>query len=257
MKAFPLRFFMAGLTRLPLLGNVVDRLYFENDDIIYVPMDRVIEINKKIDSPEQTVLPSKVVEYFIENSSHHFIMNECICRASAGCKDYPVGLGCLFLGEASKNISLKLGRRATKEEAFEHLKKCREKGLVHLIGRNKLDAVWLKAGPDNKLLTICNCCPCCCLWKMLPELSEDISSKVKKMPGVSIQVTDRCIGCGKCTEACFVAAINIIDGKAVIGGQCRGCGRCATICPKKAIEVNIDATSLENSIKNISASVEV
>jgi len=90
---------------------------------------------------------------------------------STGCKDYPMDLGCIFLGEAVKEINPKFGRMATVEEALEHAKKCRDAGLVHLIGKNKLDTVWLNAGPGDKLMTICNCCPCCCLWKILPDIS--------------------------------------------------------------------------------------
>ncbi|WP_230742235.1 DUF362 domain-containing protein [Methanooceanicella nereidis] len=258
-KAFPFRFIFARLTTLPVLGAAVDRICFENDDIIYIPMDKVIEVNKKIEQPQDTVLPSRIVEHFIEMSEYHWIMNRCICRDSANCKDYPVELGCIFLGEATLKIDPLLGRRVTKEEALEHVRRCGEAGLVHLIGRNKLDALWLNVGPDNKLLTICNCCPCCCLWKILPDLSSHISSKVTKMPCVSVSVTDRCTGCGKCTHGtCFVDAVSIVDGRAVISDQCRGCGRCSTVCPNQAIEIVIENDDfVERSIERISSSVEV
>ena len=82
-------------------------------------------------------------------------------------------------------------------------RRCRA-GLVHLIGRNKLDSVWLGAGPSHKLMTICNCCPCCCLWRMIPQLDPAIGAKVTRMPGVSVTVTDRCAGCGTCAAGiCF------------------------------------------------------
>jgi hypothetical protein len=90
-------------------------------------------------------------------------MNTCLCRDAKQCKDYPIDLGCLFLGEAALGINPRLGRGVTKREALEHIRRCREAGLVHLIGRNKLDTVWLGVGPGDKLLTICHCCPCCCL----------------------------------------------------------------------------------------------
>jgi len=50
------------------------------------------------------------------------------------------------LGEAAMRIDSKLERKVTKEEALLHVEKCREAGLVHLMGRNKLDTVWLKIG---------------------------------------------------------------------------------------------------------------
>jgi len=76
-------------------------------------------------------------------------MDWCICRKSTKCEDYPIELGCLFLGEATLKIDPRLGHRATKQEALEHVQKCRDAGLVHLIGRNKLDSVWLNAQPGN------------------------------------------------------------------------------------------------------------
>jgi ferredoxin len=171
-------------------------------------------------------------------------MDWCICRSASKCDHYPVELGCLFLGEAAMRIDPKLGRKVTKEEAIEHAKQCREVGLVHLIGRNKLDTVWLKISPGEKLLTVCNCCECCCLWKILPHVSKKISSKVTKMSGVNVTVSEKCIGCGTCFTSCFVNAISIVDEIATINDRCRGCGRCASICPQKAITVNIE--SIEN-----------
>ncbi|MFW6040312.1 MAG: DUF362 domain-containing protein [Thermoplasmatota archaeon] len=164
-----------------------------------------------------------------------------------------------FLGEAAKGINPKLGREVTKEEAFEHIVKCKEAGLVQLIGRNKLDPVWLDVRPEKKLMTICNCCPCCCLWKMLPELSPEIGEKIKKLPGVEVKVTGECTACGKCTEGvCFVDAIRIEEGKAVINGDCRGCGRCVEICPNDAIILDIkDENFYEKSIESIGAKIDI
>lgn len=256
-KGFPFRFFLARLTRVPIVKNLMDYLLFEGDDIIYLPKDTVIKINHSLTPPGDVILPSEVVEHFIEEANYHWIMNFCICRDSAECTDYPIDLGCLFLGEAALQINPELGRKVTKEEALEHVRKCREAGLVHLIGRNKLDAVWLNVTPGNKLLTICNCCPCCCLWRMLPDLSPDISSKITRMPGVTITVTDACTGCGTCEEVCFVNAITVTNKMAVITDECRGCGRCADICPQKAIEISTDPHFLEESIDRISNLVDI
>jgi ferredoxin len=255
IKAFPRRFFVARLTRAPGLGGLADRFLFRGDDIVYLPQDRVIEVGRTIHGGGQAFLPSQAIEHFIERSSHRWIMSWCICRKASGCKDYPVELGCLFLGEATTRIDPSLGRPATKEEALEHLRKCREAGLVHLIGHNRLDSLWLGARPDRKLLTICNCCPCCCLWKVLPSMAPAIGARVTRMPGLEIRVTDRCTGCGACAGVCFMNAISVEQGKAVIGDQCRGCGRCAVKCPRGAIEVEMG--DLEKTIERISAVVDV
>lgn len=257
--AFPSRFLAARATKTPVVGNVIDHWIFEGDDMIYLPQDNVIEINQSLDLPDEIVVPSQVVEHFIENASTHWIMSACICRDASSCADYPIDLGCLFLGEAASGINPQLGRRVTKEEALAHVRRCREAGLVHLIGRNKLDTLWLGIGPGDRLLTICNCCPCCCLWRMLPYLSPQISNKITRMPGVSVAVTDRCMGCATCTQGvCFVDAIHTVDGRAVITDACRGCGRCVEVCPQDAIEISIDNNGfVAESIARITPLVDV
>ena len=259
-KLFPHRFHIAKLTHVPIIGDLIDHMFFEGDEVYYLPKAEVIEINKKVEKPEDMILPYQVVEYFIEKASYRVVMNFCICRASSNCKNYPINIGCIFLGEAAKKIDPWLGRPVTKEEALEHARKAREAGLVHMIGREKLDTIWLGVTPGNKLLTICNCCPCCCLWKILPHVSSKIADKVKKMPGVTVKINyDKCVGCGICANnICFVDAIHMINGKPVITDDCRGCGRCVEICPQGAIELNVeDKKFIEETRKRISSLVDV
>jgi len=257
-RTFPRLFFAARLSRVPLLGRLIDHALFEGDDLMFLPRERTLRLEASVDDPGQMVLPSQVVDHFIDQAGHLWIMDRCICRDSLSCRDYPVALGCLFLGEASLKIHPGLGRSATREEARAHVRKCRAAGLVHLIGRNKLDTVWLGVGPGRKLLTVCNCCPCCCLWRAIPHLDHRISDKVTRMPGVEVRVSDRCAACGTCTQGvCFVNAISLADGRAVIGDQCRGCGRCLEVCPEEAIEMIIDEGRVERAIEHITPLVEL
>ena len=51
------------------------------------------------------------------------------------------------------------------------------------------------------------------------------------------QITDACIGCGKCLENCPQRCIEIKDRKAAIQqGHCLHCGNCYEVCPVKAVE---------------------
>ncbi len=254
---FPLRFILARLTRFKPVGRLVDRLLFEHDDLFYLPKDTVIEIDHEVEQPESLVVPSQVVEHFIDRARHRFIMDFCICRDASQCEDYPLELGCLFLGEATRHIDRSLGHEASREEALEHARRCREAGLIHLVGRNKLDTRWLNAHPGEKLLTVCNCCPCCCLWLMLPQLDGSIAGKLHRMDGVEVHVGDACTGCGRCADVCFVDAIAIEDGRAVIGDACRGCGRCADVCPGQAIRVTVDSDAVKRAIRRVSDVVDV
>lgn len=263
-KTFPNRRLIAKATNYPLIGRLVNKLLFDGDNIIYLPKDSVaqktIEIGRRLDRPEEIALPSEIVHHFIERANKHWIMNFCICRDASKCEDYPIDYGCLFMGDAVDGINPKLGRLVTKEEAHDYVRKCREAGLVHLIGRNKLDMQWLGVHPGEKLLTVCNCCPCCCLWKILPDLNPEIGRKITKMDGVDVKVTDACTGCETCTEddVCFVNAISMVDGQAVIGPECRGCGRCVEVCPNSAIELTISTSEfIRESIERVDSVVDV
>lgn len=269
-RSFDKRFQMAKLTRVPLIGRAMEYAFFENDDIIILPKDevakaslerrRTIQMNKEFE-PANIMLPSQVIEHFISISRYIFLMDHCMCRNSNGCRDYPPDLGCIFLGRGTLRIPKNMGRMVSKEEALDHLQRCREAGLVHLIGRDKIDSVWLGTGGKENLLSICSCCPCCCLWKMLPDLSSSISATVTRMPGVSVAVDgERCNGCGACVKKgiCYLNAIRLDGGMAVIGDECRGCGRCVQFCPRQAIQMQIDESDfLDSSIRRIEPLVDV
>ena len=242
-KFFPHRFLLAKMTQFPVFRWIITKMVFDKNNLTYLTKDKVVEfqINKKIEPLDNIAIPSRVVEYFIEKSSYRFIMDFCICRESTQCNKYPIKLGCLFMGEAARKIPLELGKSVSKEEALYHVKKCREAGLVHLIGRDKLDETWLGVGSKIPLVTVCNCCECCCLWRMRPYLNNELSSTIKHMPGVKIQINEKCNGCGACTEdICFINGISVKDGKAIISDTCIVCGRCTEKCPNDAIDLVIE-----------------
>lgn len=260
-KFFPQRFKIAKLTKNPIISKIAEKMLFDKNNLTILPKDNTVEIkiNKKISPIESVIVPSKIVEHFINEANTHFIMDFCICRESMNCKNHKIDLGCLFMGDSAKEINKEFGRIVTKEEALDHIKKCQNNGLVHIIGRDKLDEMWLGVKSGLKLLTVCNCCSCCCLWKMLPYLDKNLSSSVKKLPGSKIVVTNDCIGCGKCTEnICFINAIFLKNDKAKISEECLICGRCAEICPNNAIKIIIhDDKFIEKTINRVKKSVKI
>ncbi|MGE5474677.1 MAG: mercury methylation ferredoxin HgcB [Ignavibacteriales bacterium] len=52
--------------------------------------------------------------------------------------------------------------------------------------------------------------------------------------------SEKCTGCGRCTEVCPHKVFDLKDGKARIvdKNSCMECGACAKNCPFNAIEVN-------------------
>ena len=246
------------MSQFPPVAALLHKTIFNGDDMIFLPRGRIV-IQESVRLDESTVLPSALVDHFIEQASDRFIMDTCICRESDHCQDYPHDLGCIFLGDAVRKISPQLGRLVSKEEALAHAHRADELGLVHLIGRDRLDTLWTGATPFGRLMTICNCCPCCCLYRMLPDLDARNRGKVVRMPGVSVWVeAEECVGCDACPSVCFVEAIRLNGALAEISEECRGCGRCVDACPTGAIHLEIEDTeAIQRQIARISGLVEV
>ncbi|GAW91765.1 4Fe-4S binding protein [Calderihabitans maritimus] len=50
--------------------------------------------------------------------------------------------------------------------------------------------------------------------------------------------TNKCTGCGECTEACPANILEVTDGTAeVVGEDCLGCESCVAVCPAEAVSV--------------------
>lgn len=258
-KTFKSRFKLARLTCKSLIfRKIVKNLFFEGDDIQVIPRNASVEINETINIPEQKTAPVQVIKEIISRSRYIFRMDFCICRVSSDCKGYPSDLGCLFLGRGAARISERVGRLVSVREAVEHIERCQEAGLVHIIGRNRIDSVWLNTGPHDELLSICNCCECCCLWKMAPMLSTDIASSITPMEGVSIVIEpEGCIRCGVCTDTCFTGAIDLSEGLRHNPHICLVCGRCAEKCPRGNIKVLMSSDAISDAIKRVEPLVDV
>jgi len=258
-RVYPARRSVARLTKLPLFGDLVDHFLFRGDEMFVLPKDQTIQIDAPLDPPESTIIPSQLVEHYINQASHHWIMDFCICREGEDCQNYPHDLGCIFLGKPVLQINSKLGRLVSRDEALAHARRCREAGLVHSIGRNRLDSVWLGARPSEGLMTICSCCPCCCLWGLVTDLTPKISNKITRLPGVEVTVNADCTGCGLCMDGvCFADAIHLTEGLAEISPECRGCGRCVEICPEEAIKLTINGkANIEETFQRLDKLVDL
>jgi hypothetical protein len=119
-KMFPYRFLATKMTRVPLMREIINKMFFDQINLTVLPKDTIVEIKheKLIQPPDNIVLPSQVVEYFIRKTNYRFIMDFCLCRDAMHCKNHPIELGCLFLGDAARGINPEFGREATMENAL-------------------------------------------------------------------------------------------------------------------------------------------
>ena len=187
-------------------------------------------------------------------------MNSCLCRKSNNCKDYPQDIGCIFLGPTANKIPEHIGKKSTVEEALAQVDEADAAGLSHIIGRNKIDTVWMNIRPGKGLLTICHCCPCCCLWKVYPNLDDEISDKLEKLDGVSVELhEDNCRMCKKClNEICMFQAISLKDDKISIDHDiCKGCGLCVNACKFDAITIDYTDETIDNVINRMDNLLEI
>ena len=139
---------------------------------LYPDMERqtstlVMPLNVDVtDQGEKVVVPLDLIKESLKNVTYIAGMDTCLCREANQCKDYPMDVACLFLGEPAKTVVKHgLGRFFTYEEACARVDEAARHGLMG-------QAVWIEVeqilwGVRNdemdRFLEICFCCPCCCI----------------------------------------------------------------------------------------------
>ena len=241
-----------AVTRLPGIDRVHPWVRPDKTDMRWLP------INEDIVMPEDTPLPLAVVDRLIEEASHRVIIPYCGCRDGLNCKNYPHDIGCLMMGDSAMEIERFPKREVGVGEAKEHVRKAAEAGLIPAVGKARVDNFIFGVKDRKRLLTVCLCCECCCVTRYTRFApARLLEPTFPHLEGLSIQVTDRCTGCGTCTKHCYMEAIEVVDGRAVISDYCRACGRCADICPEKAIDIRIeDPDFVEKTVARIGSYVK-
>ncbi|MGV8073494.1 MAG: ATP-binding protein [Syntrophobacteraceae bacterium] len=193
-------------------------------------MTRIVPVAKSIPT-EMNVFIYEEVEKLIDDATAITLV-DCICRTKKkligeeGCTA-PVKETCIYLDSwADYFAENKLGRRASKEEAKETLRRNRDAGLVHNAFNVQQGAVG-----------ICSCCACCCV--LLRGISElKIPTAVARSNFIAEVSSEACTGCGVCVERCPVHALELKDDIAcLIEERCIGCGACKVFCEFDAISL--------------------
>jgi UDP-glucose 4-epimerase len=230
------------LARLPIFKQLFRRTAYP--DGLDSQTGTPIPINVSLDYEDQ-ILPYKVTEYFI-NRAGTIVLMDCPCRTANKCQNHDATLGCTWLGRGAGKIDRTKwpgARLATKEEALERERLAYENGLVPHLGKLRGDAaIYRVLDYENEFMSICHCCPCCCIVSLVKYGPYEYSQVIKRMEGVEARVdTDVCVGCGTCFKVCIYNGLEMKDDKATIDQEnCKGCGRCERVCPNKAISISID-----------------
>ncbi len=225
----------------------------------YIPVDI------PLGNYENVAVPYKVFEHFI-NKASNIVLRTCPCRERYGCKNHSIDLGCIFMGDDTKNMVLppEQGYHATKEQALEHMTKAMAEGLVPLLGRNVAEAEGGHGVEDTgKFLSGCFCCDCCCISVKAAQSGIRASMAGDAggpMEGMRIAVDEeKCTGCGLCVEACQFKLRLLKEGKSSVNPKhCVGCGRCIKVCPEGAISIDVqDPEFINKFITEMESIVDV
>lgn len=232
------------LSRLPLVGPLIDRLAARKRlRVVTVPADPVartvtIPVGAAVKS-SPAVLPFDAAKRLIEASSYIAATSVCMCREAHDCRDYPVGLGCLFLGPGARGMSLR-GRvhPISKERAIAHVERARALGLVTNLIWSTAELHALGADPASTV-ELCSCCPCCCLAFKTRKASRAFVDGIAGFGVSKVVAAEECARCTNCERACPFGAIRVDthDGPRVDPERCKGCGRCELACRQHVLKI--------------------
>lgn len=167
----------------------------------------------------------------------------CYCRhkmlhVGRAC-DAPLG-NCLTFNTAAASLTRHgFARRIDAAEALDVVQAAQDHGLAQ-FGDNV----------RKNVAFVCNCCGCCC-EAMLAAKRFGFLHPVHTTNFVAAIDAEKCNGCGRCVDACPVAALRVEPDPATEGaargparkhgvldaGACLGCGVCVKSCARKALRL--------------------
>lgn len=247
--------FTKKLASAPLVDKLIGPLLWneKNLESTYIP---VVE---NIDIPDGTALPVSVIEELLSATEFRFLLSKCPCRTSGKCTSYPREPGCLFLGEAVRDIDPQLGREVSISESMDHVIRSLSKGLIPNIVHGSFDASLLMID-YRKMLAICFCCDCCCAFRSsMRGGPTSYRDRIIRIPGSYMRRGGKCEQCGRCERICFLGAVSLADEGPVFSEYCKCCGRCAMECPANNIELvlNPAVNFKQELLKRISSRTQI
>ena len=227
--------FMRTRNDMPMaeLARLFDQYMEQDDKFIHSLFQGQTQVGRSL-VYEEAIPESDHTEILDWERASHIVKSAtavgvslCVCRHKASllgknCKRPK--MTCLSLNYAAESmIRNGLARQITNTEAMKTLEKSKEAGLAQ-TGDNV----------QRKVAYICNCCGCCCEMMQAIKIFDIRNAIVTSNWIMEIDLS-KCKGCGKCTKACPVNAIEIIqelkEKRAVCDESlCLGCGVCYSAC---------------------------
>ena len=196
---------------------------------IKFPGNRVIPVGETIHPGSKVHTYNQVFSYI--DRYDPIAVSTCFCRHEGKLLDEKSDCGkpddvCMQFGLGAQYVIERgMGRKVSKEEARETLKRAEEAGLVHAsLNSQEIDF-------------ICNCCSCHCMI-LKTALSQTQPGRVLSSGFQPSFTVDLCTACGTCVDRCPARASKLDrDVPEVDLDRCFGCGVCATSCPAEAIRM--------------------
>ncbi|SHK55327.1 4Fe-4S binding domain-containing protein [Desulfatibacillum alkenivorans DSM 16219] len=236
------------LTHYPVLSYLYEKAMFLRPSRKKFTSGVALNLNVDIaENSKNTAMPIELIKKAVSETAYIAIMHRCFCRSAQNCSDHPQDLGCIFIGEGSRAVVEKgIARKATVEEAMEHIDRAVKSGLVgQSLWIEAEQYLWgIKDEDMHRFLEVCFCCPCCCTaLKLAKNSRDDLRDRFRSIGWKAVvdeNSPKECGRCQVCTTACPLEAVSNTNGRAEIReDRCMGCGICAVQCPNDKIRLHV------------------